>query len=440
MTQEFHRHLRLNFPFYTNSRILIAISGGIDSVVLASLMRTVSENIALAHCNFALRGEESDADEAFVKKLGGQYDIPVFTKRFDTEKYATSEKLSTQMAARELRYNWFDQLMSDHGYDYLMTAHHADDNLETFLINLSRGTGLDGLTGIPERHGKILRPLLPFSREEIKTYALNEKLEWREDSSNRENKYLRNQLRNKVIPRFKEVNDRLLSNVTKTIGYLKGYNEILDRHIRELRSLYFIKDGNYGFRIPLGQLQKLEPLESYLYAFFREYGFTAWDDVKNLLEAQSGKFLLSPTHRLIRDRDYLLLQPLEEGPTRVPKVYKLQKELTNIFDPLTLQMQEVTALGKTDEHTIYVDREKLKYPLIIRKWTEGDRFQPFGLKGSKKLSKFYKDEKYSLDQKERQWLLCNGDDSIIWVIGKRADDRFRVTDKTKKILKISHYV
>ncbi|HEX9825611.1 MAG TPA: tRNA lysidine(34) synthetase TilS, partial [Flavobacteriaceae bacterium] len=228
MLQKLRDHINSRLPFLAKSKCLVAISGGMDSVVLAHLCHKMEIDIALAHCNFNLRGDESDADEDFVLQLAEDLNLEVFIESFDTEAYAKTHKLSTQMAARELRYAWFDDLMEQLHFDYVLTAHHADDNLETFLINLSRGTGLEGLTGIPEINGNIVRPLLPFSRQELEYYAIKNKLKWREDSSNIATKYLRNKLRHEVIPTLKEINPQILQNFNKTLSFLQDSNEIME--------------------------------------------------------------------------------------------------------------------------------------------------------------------------------------------------------------------
>nr|WP_262899822.1 tRNA lysidine(34) synthetase TilS [Robertkochia marina] len=415
---------------------MIAVSGGLDSVVLAYLsMHCCGFKTAIAHCNFQLRGAESERDARFVEALAKQWDVPCFVRRFDTEAWAGSHGVSTQMAARELRYEWFYKLMEEQGYRYLLTGHHADDNLETFIINLSRGTGLEGLTGIPAVNGNVVRPLLPFSREQIETFAKEKGLQWIEDSSNEETKYLRNKIRHEVIPGLKDLNTALVSNFNKTIEYLQGTSSMLEDHINVVRSAIFVKENGL-IKVPVASLKALRPVNAYLYAFFNRYGFTEWNDLEHLLVGQTGKMVLSPTHRLFRDRDFLILQELREADAHENTTYVIRKKNTRFTGPLTLSFENVDAITHTAKNVIYVDEGKLSFPLKIRKWEDGDRFEPFGLKGSKKLSKFFKDEKFSLAEKERQWLLCDAQDRIVWVIGKRADNRFRVDDHTEEILRI----
>ncbi|UOB17730.1 tRNA lysidine(34) synthetase TilS [Abyssalbus ytuae] len=432
MLNSFKKHITTNFPFLFNSKLLLAVSGGVDSIVLTHLCRKCKLDVALAHCNFKLRGAESDDDEKFVISIANHLNIEVFVESFDTTSYAEDNNLSIQMAARELRYRWFKQLSNALGFRYIVTAHQAEDNLETFLINLSRGAGLEGLTGIPPTNKKVVRPLLPFSREEITIYAIENNIKWREDSSNIEIKYLRNRLRHKVIPELRKINPHLISNFQNTIKFLKGSSQIVKSHTEYLKSSLFIREEGI-IKIPVSQLLKLKPRKPYLYEIFKEFGFTAWDDVESLLTAGSGKQIFSPTHRMIKDREYLLIKNTEKNNSL--KEFFINEGEEYVMRPLAMSFFTVNKINENNDSVIYIDKEKLKFPLIVRKRKEGDYFYPFGMKGKKKLSKFFKDEKYSLLDKENQWLLCSGNE-IIWVIGKRADDRFKVTEKTSEIIKI----
>lgn len=437
MLEKFQKHINKNLNFLKESKLLIAISGGLDSVVLTHLCHKLKLDFALAHCNFNLRGKESDADESFVLQLAKDLNKECFIECFDTLAYAQENKLSIQMAARELRYNWFNELAEQLQFDYILTAHHADDNLETFLINLSRGTGIEGLTGIPEINKNVVRPLLPFSREDIEQYARAENLHWREDSSNASTKYLRNKLRLEVIPKFKEVNPQLLQNFNKTIAHLQNSKVIIDDRIDAISNQVIedINDDNMNFNI--AEIVKLSNPKAYLYELLKDYNFTQWNDIYDLLEVQSGKYVVSATHRLIKDRGCLLLSQLDKNVhSSAVESYLIEESTKQFKTPLgTLFLETTKQLNKLNASTIYVDKEVLKFPLIVRQWQEGDYFYPFGMKGKKKLSKFFKDEKLSLIEKENVLLLCSGDD-IVWVINRRPDDRFKVTESTKKILKI----
>ncbi len=453
MLAQFSEHINTYFSFLKNEKLLIAISGGVDSVVLTHLLNQLNCTILLAHCNFRLRGKDADQDEVFVKQLAKQLQVPVFTKSFETEKFAKQEKLSIQLAARKLRYNWFDELIKEHKLEYILTAHHADDNLETFLINTIRGTGLDGLTGIPEKNENIIRPLLPFSREQIEKYAKVNNIAWREDSSNAETKYLRNKIRHDVIPILKELNPSLLTSFGQTIENLKESRQIINDRIEEVfsnvissnskeecppeRSRRVILEKAKIQKINIKKLKELNNPKTYLYELLKNFGFTEWNDITDLLEAQSGKQVLSKTHRLVKDRDFLLLTNLL--PVKVEeKEYKIaeKNEYLEADDfKLRLTHPKTQHSALSTQHLIYLDKDKLKFPLTVRKWKNGDYFYPLGMQGKKKLSKFFKDEKMSLLDKEKIWLLCS-ENQIVWVIGKRLDNRYKITNTTTNILKI----
>ncbi|NNM17038.1 MAG: tRNA lysidine(34) synthetase TilS [Croceitalea sp.] len=431
MWSKFQAHINKNFPFLLKANLLVACSGGLDSVVLAHLCQKLKVNFALAHCNYRLRATESDEDQVFVKNLAEKYKCSFHEISFDTKAEVKKSGGSTQMVARELRYTWFEQLAKDHQYEYVLTAHHADDNLETFIINLSRGTGIDGLKGIPEVNEHILRPLLPFTRQELLKFAGKEKLNWREDSSNQETKYLRNNIRHHIVPELKKLHSSFDKNFQMTLGHLKESSLLLDAYARILKAKLFKKEGAV-IKIKVAQLWELEPLRGHLHLLFNDYGFTAWDDIENLLTSISGKAVQSKTHLLLKDRDQLLLtEIIEEKKER----FYIAKGQDMLLKPLKLQLTKVDALDEVSEQLIYVDNEKLNYPLLVRKWEKGDYFYPFGMKGSKKLSKYFKDEKLDMIAKKEQWLLCS-DNQIVWVIGRRADNRFRVTTATKKIVRI----
>ena len=429
----FQNHIHQNFPFLKESKILLAISGGVDSVVLAYLCKEANLNVALAHCNFNLRGKESDADEEFVLELAKNWNLEVFIENFNTKQFAIDKKMSTQVAARTLRYFWFDEIASQLGYQYILTAHHADDNFETFLINLSRGTGLDGLLGIPEVNENIVRPILPFKREDIEKFAEQKKLKWREDSSNSSTKYLRNKLRHDVIPILKGINPKLLQNFEKTQQYLNDIKDIVDDRVDEVAKEVVSKTSNNGIAFNINELQLLSNTRAYLYELLNGYGFSQWEDIMDLLTAQPGKQVFSNTHRLLKDRDYLILSEIKEQPNETIKITESQSLVLAPFGQLLLE--EIEGIKTTAKHVAYVDKSFLKFPLTLRQWQEGDYFYPSGMAGKKKLSKYFKDEKLSLLDKEHVWLLCSEND-VVWVLNHRADKRFLVTDKTKSILKI----
>uniref|UniRef100_UPI00375143F7 tRNA lysidine(34) synthetase TilS n=1 Tax=Flavobacterium sp. TaxID=239 RepID=UPI00375143F7 len=297
MLLKLQNHLSKNFPFLKEKKLLLASSGGIDSMIMLHLFQKLNYNIAIAHCNFQLRGLESFGDQQFVQDYASNHNIEVFVTLFDTENFAKDYKLSTQIAARELRYNWFYELLETENFDYILTAHHADDNLETFLINLTRGTGLDGLTGIPEQNELIIRPLLPFSRAEIEDFAKENSIQWREDSSNASDKYLRNKIRHDLVPILKELNPNFLDSFQKTQNYLQE-SQIMVEDATIMIYQQVVKENNDILSFDLKKLTQLPNYKSYLYQWLREYDFTAWEDIYNLVESQSGKQIFSKNYRL----------------------------------------------------------------------------------------------------------------------------------------------
>ncbi|MCI9845842.1 tRNA lysidine(34) synthetase TilS [Flavobacterium pectinovorum] len=433
MLSNFKNHISAKFPFLENKKLFLAVSSGLDSMVLLHLFQQLEYEIAVLHCNFQLRGLESFGDQDFIRYYCEENNISFFTTQFDTEAFAKDYKLSTQIAARELRYSWFYELLETHKFDYILTAHHADDNLETFIINLSRGTGLDGLVGIPEQNDKIIRPLLPFSRKEILEYAKANTIEWREDSSNASNKYLRNKIRHDLIPVLKEINPNFLKAFQKTQSYLQESNEMAeDASIMIYQQV--AKEQGEEIHFDLKQLKKLPNYKSYLYQWLNEFGFLAWNDIYDLVDGQSGKQVFSAEFRLLKNRETLILSPITE--TTETKEFEINKNDQEVNFPLKLRLCNVSHITIDSNKVIFVDAEKIRFPLILRKWKEGDSFHPFGMNGkSKKISKLFKDEKLSLIEKENSWLLCS-DDQIVWVVGIRQDERFKIENTTNNILKI----
>ena len=433
MLEKFTNHLLDNLNFLYGKKILLATSGGKDSMVMVHLFQQLDYQIGIAHCNFQLRGMESFEDQNFVKEYATAHDIPVFITQFDTKAFAEDYKISTQVAARELRYNWFYELLETEKFDYILTAHHADDNLETFLINLSRGTGLDGLTGIPEQNDKVVRPFLVFSQEEIEEYAKLNTIQWREDSSNASDKYLRNKIRHHLVPLLKELNPNFLSSLHKTQTYLQEV-QVMAEDASIMIYQQVARQENDTIYFDLTKLQQLPNYKSYLYQWLKEFDFTAWEDIYDLVESQSGKYVFSPEYRLLKDRDFLILSPIDFIDSN--DKYYIQKDQSEVNIPLKLSLCKVADISNVSNKTIFVDADKIQYPLVLRRWNEGDVFQPFGMNGkSKKVSKLFKDEKLSLLDKENVWILCS-DNAIVWVIGIRQDERFKIDTAANNILKI----
>ncbi len=432
MLKAFKTHIKKEFPELGKSPFLLACSGGVDSMALMHLCQACDLNFALAHCNFKLRQDASDEDARFVQKQAAAFEIAVHHTEFDTSAYIEKHKVSVQMAARNLRYAWFKKLMKTHGYTTLVTAHHADDALETFLINLSRGTGIDGLTGIPAKGNGLARPLLPFSRSEIIAYATTQGISWREDESNEDTKYLRNKIRHHIVPNLKELHPTFLANVLATQAHLQTTQAMTSQYIAQLKQQLF-KLHNQGMKIEVDALLALQPLSGFLHALFKEYGFTAWKDMERLLRGTSGKAVYSSTHRLLKDRKYVLLETIAVSDD---SSYNIQATDTFLKAPIPIQIEEVAEMEERAKNILYVDKKTLKYPLVVRKWRKGDYFYPLGMQGKKKVSKYFKDQKFDLIAKEKQWLLCTAD-SLVWIIGHRGDNRFKVTKETKTILKFT---
>lgn len=437
MQTQFEQHIKSQFPFLKGKKILLTISGGIDSVVLAYLCKDAGLDFAMAHCNFRLRGKESDADEAFVEALAKEMEVELFIKPFDTEKFATENKMSIQVAARKLRYDWFAELAEDHGIDFIFTAHHANDSLETFLINTIRGTGLEGLTGIPEQNEQILRPLLAFSRKEIRAYAEKERISWREDSSNASTKYERNKIRHQVIPIFEDENPNLLNSFRKTQQHLQDTSDLLQEYTAVLFN-EIVQEIGGSLHFDIQKIQEKSNPKAVLYQLLKAYEFTAWKDILALLTAQSGKMVFSPGYRLLKDRKTLILTAVVSEGAENQEI-EISERTKQIEFPLgKLIFEDTETFGKAGKSQIYVNKHLIKFPLKLRKWKESDYFYPFGMNGKKKVSRYFKDEKFSLVEKEDAWLLVS-DERILWIIGHRADERFRVKSGTSDLTAI-HFV
>lgn len=436
MENQFKKHIESNFVELKQDPLLLAVSGGIDSVVLLHLCHRIGLNVAIAHCNFHLRDEDSNLDQKFVAGLGTQLKVPFFVKEFDTQQYATEKKVSIQVAAREQRYHWFEEILKQNGHHYLLTAHHLDDSMETFFINFSRGTGIEGLLGIPEKTNYIRRPLLVFTREEIEQYASENQLVWREDYTNAQTKYLRNKIRKNILPVFKEINNHIDQSFQQTIAFLKDSHQMSEDASQMMFEKMVIKQGE-DLLFPLKELSELSRPKAYLYKWLEPYGFKAWNDIADLIKAETGKRILAENYCLSKDRGYLLLRLKSKIQEEAEDFYYLHENQT-IKQPINLTTTnyerlkiEVTA----DPLCAYLDRDKLQFPLIIRKPKKGDYFVPFGMKGTKRISKYVKDEKMNQIEKENIWLLCSGD-TIVWIIGNRMDERFKVRNTTINVLKI----
>lgn len=436
MLQAFRNYIETSALFTANDRILLAVSGGVDSVVMVHLFKSAGYNFAIAHVNFGLRQKESDEDETFVNALAAQAGVPVFVKHFETSSYASEQKISIQMAARDLRYAWFDEIMVQQNYHYVATAHHLDDQAETFFINLLRGTGISGMHGILPKQGKIIRPLMFTTREKIMSLALEMKLPWREDRSNASRKYLRNKLRLDVLSELYKINPLFSYKLNEAITHLRDVESVFNNHMVGVTA-DLVQQTPEGVLISIDWVYEYTPHDVYLYELLKPFGFTypVVKEIVRSLDTISGKVFYSPTHRLLRDREHFIIQPIAEIDTRLvtPESVRIEKAETHIEFPVCLCMYQTDNLSELPMGKASIaclDMEKLKFPLTLRKWQKGDWFMPLGMKGKKKLSDFFIDLKMSLADKEKTWLLLSGDD-IVWVIGKRIDNRFRITAKTK---------
>lgn len=435
-------HLKAVMPELLLGKSLLAISGGLDSTVLCHVLQEIGLSFELAHCNFQLRGEESEMDALFVQERAKKMRLTLHQKNFDLSTAALKSETphsnqSVQMRAREQRYRWFDQLMKEQELNFLITAHHKEDNLETFLINLSRASGLKGLLGIPEKSRQIRRPLLNFSKTELLHYAQNKGITWREDSSNKDTKYLRNKVRHEVVPALLKGLPELETSFPRSLAFLKADHQLLqdgiDRVHRDVRRP--CAAPTEGFLYAIDKMEKVERLEAYLPHFFGPYGFKEFDKIKALMSAQSGKYLSSSSHRLLKNRGELILQKITPGQNEDDKLYQVEEATAELsltggqllFKPVDLDKRQKQKASK-DRNRALLSVAELNFPLFVRKWQKGDYFYPEGMQGKKKLSKFFKDEKLSLSDKENIWLLCSGQE-VAWIIGLRRDRRFILDEK-----------
>jgi len=418
--------------------IIVGVSGGTDSVALLHILVSLGYDCVIAHCNFHLRMEESDRDEEFVRELGKQLNVPFYHVDFKTTEYASREGISIEMAARDLRYNWFHELLKELDAQAIAVAHHADDSIETMLMNLVRGTGLRGLTGIQPRNKKVVRPLLCCTRLELENYLIEEGLDHVEDSSNASTDYQRNKFRNEIIPLLEEVNpsarQTLYDSLLRFEGNLAIYQQAIDR-IKE--QIIYKTGGVIRFNIELIKQQVHIP--TIMYELLQPYGFSPAliEQVTQNLDAESGKIFYSDNYRLLKDRKYLLLSAREETAT---DSYLIQENDTELTEPIKLTLRKMTVVPgfkvSKEKGCVHLDAALLHFPLQLRHWREGDYFFPFGMKQRQKVSDFFINNKLSMLEKEHSWLLVSGED-IVWIVGQRMDNRFRLTDATKEAVEVN---
>ena len=452
MLEEFQAYINRYHLIAEGEKVILALSGGIDSMVLADLLLKTKVEFVAAHCNFHLRGEESDGDEKFVRDYAERNGIQCFVKHFGTEKYAAEQGVSIEMAARDLRYAWFEELRQQLGYDKIAVAHHADDQAETFFINLLRGAGLNGLKGMKPQNGVIIRPLLWASREQIRQYAVESQITWHEDHTNAESVYLRNKIRNQLLPTFDELQPEARQGLYKSLEHLSAENELYRALLKEKLAQIVELDGDVQ-RLPFSKLVKAKvpepaipeatrrvegPVYSFqlLFEWLRQYGFNT-DQCHFIYDAIGtgiGNQYCSPTHCVIIGRDNLQLSEIKEKKDDEIQIGIGEEEILSPFH-LCFSKLERTAdffIDKSSE-VAQLDADKIQFPLILRHWRHGDRFHPLGMKGSKLLSDFFVDQKFTEYQKQNVWLLVSADGDILWVVGYRMDDRFKIVNDTKTV-------
>lgn len=421
----------------SDQKILLGISGGIDSVVMLHLFSKSAFNFSIAHCNFKLRGQESDEDHSFVKKLAQNHHVPFYSKSFDTLNYADEQSISIQMAARELRVKWFEEIISSKACNYYATAHHLDDQIETILNNFFRGTGIAGMHGILPKRENLIHPMLFCYRQQIESYAKQHRLKYRTDSSNEKTDYTRNQIRHQLIPVIKDIYPNYQKTITENIQRLKQVENIYKDHIgNEIGALIENKKGY--IKLPIKKLLQLNSNETYLYEFIKSFGFNFSDaeDIINSIDSSSGKYFLSQTHKITKDRNDLII---ERRIAAQPKKYTINKSDHILLNPIELKIhtQNITPDFEISKNPniVNLDLTKLSFPLVLKKWQQGDYFYPLGMDQKKLVSDFFIDNKVPLPDKEKTWLLTS-DENIIWIVGHRIDNRYKITAQTKSALTI----
>jgi tRNA(Ile)-lysidine synthase len=439
MLQGFLKYIEKEKLFTRNQKILLTVSGGRDSTALVYLFHEAGFRFGIAHCNFHLRGKESEEDEAFVKNLARKLSVSFFSRRFDLTRLTGEKGISVQMAARDLRYAWFEELREKEGYDLIATAHHLDDQIETFFINLLRSSGIGGFHGILPKQGKLIRPLLFSYRKEIDEYIRRNNITFREDSSNQELKYLRNRIRHELLPVFSSINPDFRKILTENISRVAEAEKIFEEAIEQKRGQLLQTDRGIT-TISISDLADLDPLPTYAYEILSPFGFNfaVVQDILRSLEDPSAKEFLSPTHWVVKDRKNIVIRPLSSREIVSPVAeYTLGAKSKFLRSPIRLSIKKVPRNKDftipTGKNFASFDLEKVEFPLILRKWQKGDSFHPFGKDQHKKVSDFFIDEKFSPLEKQNTWLLCSGT-KILWIVGHRIDNRFRITPRTKEVL------
>jgi len=434
MQKQFVQYINQQKLFSDTNTLLVAVSGGVDSIVLLHLLVQGNYKVKLAHCNFNLRGNESDNDEHFVKQLAKDLNIQTHIISFDTINYAKKNKLSIEMAARDLRYSWFNELLVENNYKYIVTGHHLNDSIETLFLNLARGTGYNGLTGISPKNGVVVRPLLFATRQAIENYAADNKLSYRNDSSNESEKHLRNIVRKYIIPAFKQLNPSFEQVMTNNFSHINEAATLLNSYFDSFAS-ESLKNNNNNIEIPFSKLLSKEPLKIHLYQLIKDFGFNNDAVIKiiDAFDANPGKMFYSESHCLLIDRASIIITEK----TRNEKQCFFINSLSD-FNNLPIKIRTEKLDGNDFEmikksNFACIDFSKLNFPLELRKWEQGDSFHPLGMTQKKKISDFLIDTKVNRLEKENVWVLISNNE-VVWVVSKRLDNRFKVTEETKDVL------
>ena len=432
--QQFSDFIKTNALFSADDKILLAVSGGKDSVLMVQLFKQCNYNFSIAHCNFNLRGDEAQRDESFVRLLAHTLDVPFHVAHFDTKSYASTNHVSTQMAARTLRYNWFEEIRAQNGYQFIAVAQHQNDAIETLLLNLTRGTGISGLHGILPKRDFIIRPLLFLSRQEIENFVEDNSLDFVEDSSNQTTKYARNSIRLNVVPHLQAINPNLERTFAQNINRFAETEQVLKQVVAETRQK-LEKRENDDVSYDLASIENLTPKRLLFYELIKPFSFTesVADEILDSLAKQSGTSFYSQTHRATIDRTAVIISKLSKASSTEHHFLHINEEFKLVDNQKISLFKTDSLLFEANKFKAFVDADKLIFPLIIRYKQEGDRFMPLGMRNFKKLSDFLINQKIPLPQKERIILLINGNGEVIWVAGLRQDDRYKVNATTKKV-------
>jgi len=430
--EQFLNHIKQHELCTLQDNVLLAVSGGVDSVVMLHLFKEAGFHVGVAHCNFQLRGKDSDGDEEFVKQLCATLGTSFFSKKFDTENYAWENGVSTQMAARELRYAWFDSLVEQHHFHFVATGHHFDDSVETILLNFTKGASLEGLSGIPVKNRKVIRPLLFATRAEVEKYAHEKGISWRTDESNLTDDYQRNFIRHQIVPKLRELNPSLETTLHTGLEKLHSDIELVHAYVNQWKQIFF-QQSHERIVIEKTGFEGLKRGAHLLWRVIRDFGFNLdqCGEIIHGLHGQSGKRFLSPVHQLIIDRTQLIITP-HAGLWNDVIVHENQSSAA--FGSWDVSIERTSRFEiKPDRLQAVLDADKLTFPLRFRKWKAGDFFYPLGMEHRRKVSDFLIDQKLSLADKESVTVL-ESDGRIAWIVGYRIDNRFKITDQTRAAL------